>query len=86
MDPDGSNAVRLTNHPAADGAPAFMPNGRTVVFHSDRVGGRNQIFAVSTDGQPPRQLTQDSTNVQPVVSPDGRTITFISTRTRNYNI
>jgi TolB protein len=86
MDPDGSNAVRLTNHPAVDGAPAFMPDGRTVVFHSDRVGGRNQIFAASTDGQPPRQLTQDSTNMQPAVSPDGRTIAFVSARTRNYDV
>ena len=86
MDPDGTNAVRLTSDPAVDGAPAFAPDGRTVVFHSDRAGKRNQIFAVGLDGQPARQLTQDSTNSQPVVSPDGRTVAFVSTRTRNYDV
>jgi len=86
MDPDGTNAVRLTNDPAVDGAPAFTPDGRIVVFHSDRVGKRNQIFAMGVDGQPARQLTQDSTNSQPAVSPDGRTIAFVSTRTRNYDV
>jgi TolB protein len=86
MDPDGTNAVRLTNDPGVDGAPAFAPDGRTVVFHSDRAGKRNQIFAVGLDGGPARQLTQDSTNSQPVVSPDGRTVAFVSTRTRNYDV
>jgi Tol biopolymer transport system component len=38
------------------------------------------------DGTDLRQLTQDSTNSQPVVSPDGRVIAFVSTRTRNYDI
>jgi TolB protein len=86
MDPDGSNAVRVTTHPAADGAPAFAPDGRAIVFHSDRVAGRNQIFAVGLDGDQPRQLTHDSANVEPAVSPDGRTIAFISTRTRNHDL
>jgi uncharacterized protein YjdB len=86
MNPDGTDAVRLTTHPAADGAPAFSPDGRTVVFHSDREGNRRQIFAVDADGGNLRQLTRDSTNSQPTVSPDGQTVAYVTTRQRNYDI
>ncbi len=86
MNPDGTDVIRLTDHPSADGAPAFSPDGRTVVFHSDRDGNRRQIFAVDADGGNVRQLTRDSTNSQPSVSPDGQTIAYVTTRGRNYDI
>ena len=36
MNPDGSHRQRLTQSPAYDWAPAVSPNGRRIVFASDR--------------------------------------------------
>ena len=38
MNADGSNVLRLTNHPAADGYPSWSPEGHRIVFRSDRDG------------------------------------------------
>jgi Tol biopolymer transport system component len=38
MDPDGSNAVRLTDHPASDIEPDWSPDGKQIVFSSNRDG------------------------------------------------
>jgi uncharacterized protein YjdB len=85
MEADGSAPFRLTNDPGVDGGPAFG-NERAVFFHSDRVGKRLQVFMMSDSGQSVRQLTTDSTNSHPAVSPDGRTVAFVSTRDRNYDV
>ena len=87
LDADGANITRVTNDPAVDGSPAFTPDGTSLLFHSDRGPGRRlQVYSVGLDGQGLRALTTDSTNSQPAVSPDGRTIAFVSTRDRNYDI
>lgn len=38
MRPDGSDVVRLTYQPGYDGGPFFSPDGKRVVYRSDRVG------------------------------------------------
>jgi TolB protein len=38
MEPDGSNQLNLTNHPASDSSPSWSPNGRELAFVSDRTG------------------------------------------------
>jgi serine/threonine-protein kinase len=46
---DGSDDHRLIEHPADDAQPVWSPDGRTVLFASNR-GGTNDIWSISVDG------------------------------------
>ena len=52
----GGGALRLTSNPANEGRSAFSPDGASIVFDSDRDGGRN-LFIMKSDGSDVRQLT-----------------------------
>ena len=74
---DGSGEKVLTDN----GFPgAWSPDGKRIVFASDRDGGRLQIFVMNADGTGVTQLTSGFTNDDPVWSPDGMRIAFQSTR------
>ena len=45
------NTRRLTDHPAIDTSPSMSPDGRQIVFNSDR-GGSPQLYIMNTDGSP----------------------------------
>ena len=62
-------------------APAWSPDGRTIVFVSWR-DGNGEVYAMDADGSGPRNLTQNpAKDVRPAWSPDGRSIAFVSSRT-----
>jgi len=86
MNADGTGAARVTNDPQADGRPAFTPDGQALVFHSARTAGKQQIWTVNLDGTGLTQLTRDSVNSSPTVSPDGQTIAYVSTRNKDGDI
>ena len=59
-------------------APAWSPDGRTIVFVSWR-DGNGEVYAMDADGSGPRNLTQHpAKDVRPAWSPDGRRIAFVS--------
>ena len=61
-------------------APAWSPDGRTIVFVSWR-DGNGEVYAMDADGSGPRNLTQNpAKDVRPAWSPDGRSIAFVSRR------
>jgi Tol biopolymer transport system component len=61
-------------------APAWSPDGRTIVFVSWR-DGNGEVYAMDADSSGPRNLTQHpATDVRPAWSPDGRSIAFVSQR------
>ena len=63
-------------------APAWSPDGRTIVFVSWR-DGNGEVYAMDADGSGPRNLTQNpAKDVRPAWSPDGRSIAFVSSRDR----
>ncbi len=56
MNADGSDQRQLTFDDANYSAPSITPDGRTIVFLSDRQGPVN-IWKCDFDGSNPRQLT-----------------------------
>ncbi|MYC70404.1 MAG: hypothetical protein F4X17_06805, partial [Gemmatimonadetes bacterium] len=80
MDSDGSNPRRLTDDPAGDFSPSFSPDGRHIVFASERAGNLD-IYVMGSDGSNPRRLTHHAAwDGSPSFSPDGRYIVFDSGR------
>ncbi len=70
----GGEARRLTVHPGEDTWPKWSPDGRTLVFASDRFGSLD-LFAMEPDGTGVRRLTFDSASEFPTsFSPDGQTV------------
>jgi Tol biopolymer transport system component len=85
---DGSDARRISETPGAEDSPSWSRDGRMIYFAAAAPRERMQIEVVNADGTGRRRLTQDTaaTNYQPVVSPDGQTVAFTSTRDGNYEI
>ena len=69
----GGKATRLTSGLPYDAQPRFSPDGKRVVFVSDRTGGEN-LFTMAPDGGDVRQLTPPgnySQFISPEWTPDG---------------
>ncbi|HKV10542.1 MAG TPA: S9 family peptidase, partial [Thermoanaerobaculia bacterium] len=74
MAPDGSRLRQVTFGRHHDGDPAFSPDGKTLLFTSDR-SGETQLHLLPVDGGESRQLTEWPVGLEtPVWSPDGRFI------------
>jgi len=81
----GGEARRLTANPAYDYRPHWSPDGRQIVFSSDRYGN-DDVFVLSLDGGPLKRLTYFS-NSDAVWQwlPNGREIIFSSRRDFYYH-
>ena len=78
MDADGFNRTRLTNNDASDDQISWSPDGKKLVFVSDRDGDA-EIYVMKSDGSKLEQLTSNQVREeQPVWSPDGKRIAFVS--------
>ncbi len=86
----GGDARRLTSGEGMEYFPKFSPDGRWIAFTGDYSGSR-QVFVISVDGGPPRQLTfyNDVGNLPPRGgidnrildwTPDGKNILFLPHR------
>ena len=74
----GGPETRLTTSPGLDDGPEFTPDCRWIYFNSARTG-RMQIWRMRPDGSGQEQLTfDDLNNWFPHVSPDGRSMVFIT--------
>ncbi|HPN84441.1 MAG TPA: DPP IV N-terminal domain-containing protein, partial [Victivallales bacterium] len=79
MGRNGENPIRLTEGPYVDERPCISPDGRTVVFVSDRSGYMN-LWSVSTETGELRQITKhQKRDYRPIFSPKGDCLAFFST-------
>jgi Tol biopolymer transport system component len=71
----GGTATRLTSGLAYDAQPRFSPDGKMIVFVSDRSGGDN-VWMMTLDGKDTVQVTKGNTSeyVSPEFTPDGKYI------------
>jgi TolB protein len=64
MDVASHQWVQLTHHGGHNDFPSWAPDGRHIVFQSNR-SGSEQIWTMLADGSQQRQLTTAGTNSQP---------------------
>lgn len=83
----GREPERVTDHPALDYNAAFSPDGRWLVFTSDR-GGNTDLYALDLEegGDPVRLTHHPAMDDAADISPDGKRIAFVSTRDGNADI
>ena len=65
MNPDGSDQTRLTFDSRSDQRPDISPDGRRIVFSSNRITETNptgdfEIFVMNADGSDLRRVTPDT--------------------------
>jgi len=81
MNPDGTGLKQLTkNVGATDASPSYSPDGKKMVFQSQRTGNF-EIFVMNADGTGQKNLTKNpARELDPSYSPDGKKILFESDR------
>ena len=70
--------VNISQSPGYDNQPTFTPDGRAVLFTSDRAGGQTDIFRYDIAAKTTTRLTHDAENeYSPLVMPGGRTFSVV---------
>ena len=87
---DGAGGLqRLSQSSGIDTEPSFSPDGRYIIFTSDR-GGSPQIYRMPVTGSSStsaeRLTFEGSYNVSPHYSPDGKSFTFIHRNGDRFNV
>lgn len=81
-DANGANAKQLTTFGCASFAPTFTPDGKKIIFSSNKHecdGRKFELFMINTDGTGLEQVTTFGGFTSfPEFSPDGRKIVFSS--------
>ena len=80
VDRNGGDALRLTSDPAADLAPAFSPDGKTIAFNRQH-GDNLEVYVMPAAGGTPRRLTwHPGPDRVTGWSADGQRVLFVSRR------
>jgi TolB protein len=83
-DADGKNAKQLTNFGCASFAPTFTPDGKKILFSSNKHecdSRKFELFMMNVDGTGLEQVTNFGGFTSfPEFSPDGKTLVFCSDR------
>jgi len=77
---DGTQIRQITSGPFKDSRPAFDPEGKNIVFLSNRGGGADGLYITSVDGSStPRRLLKEPGIGRPWFSSDGQFVYFFFT-------
>jgi Tol biopolymer transport system component len=86
MNKNGSGVNRLTTSESLNAFPSYSPDGKKIVFSSNR-DGNSEIYIMNSDGSEQTPITNNSfEDIHPCWSPDGTKIAFSSNRDGNYEI
>src|SRR5262249_38380426 len=81
--PDGTQRKALTAKAGDNAFPSFSPDGKQLVFRSNRHGPKN-LYIMNVDGTDVRRLTEGKwTDTMCNWSPTGEWIVFASTREKD---
>jgi TolB protein len=79
---DGENVRQITNFGCASFAPAFTPDGKQILFSSNKHncdGRRFELYLINVDGTGLKQITTfDGFTSFPEFSPDGKKLVFVT--------
>jgi Tol biopolymer transport system component len=87
--PDGSGLKRLTRAKGYDAEGSYSPDGRHIVFCSNRSGKDNyELYIMDADGKNVRKLTNapGCYNGGPFFSPDGKRVIFRADRDKPHHL
>jgi Tol biopolymer transport system component len=83
-DADGSNAKQITNFGCASFAPTFTPDGKRILFSSNKQAcdsRKFELYLINIDGSNLEQVTSfGGFTAFPEFAPDGKSIVFASDR------
>lgn len=84
---DGANDVDITPIGREHYQPKWSPDGRSILFASDRLGN-SEIFVMDPDGGNARNLSWCFTaiDISPAWSPDGKQVVFSSDRKGTFDL
>jgi Tol biopolymer transport system component len=81
-DADGKKITQITNFGCASFAPSFTPDGKKIVFSSNKLkcdSREFELFLINTDGTGLEQITSFGGFTSfPEFSPDGKELVFAS--------
>jgi TolB protein len=79
---DGKNAKQITNYGCASFAPTFTPDGKKILFSSNKHncdGRKFELYMINLDGSGLEQVTDfGGFTAFPEISPDGKKLVFAS--------
>ena len=77
MDLSSGNLTRITHHYAIDTEPTWTPDGKSLIFTSER-GGSPQIYRQDiASGKVERLTFEGNYNARPELTPDGRFLAMV---------
>ncbi|HTH38901.1 MAG TPA: winged helix-turn-helix domain-containing protein [Pyrinomonadaceae bacterium] len=79
LDSDMVTRKQLTTEDAVDYDPQVSPDGRHIIFISNR-NGKYNVWRMNFDGREPVQLTNGEGEQHPTFTPDGRFVVFNSVK------
>jgi TolB protein len=86
MQADGTNILRVTDHPSPDQDPTWAADGQSLFFTSER-NGRGEIFRVWLNDRRVERITSGfSRAIMPAASPDGRYLAFAAQLVMDFKI
>jgi Tol biopolymer transport system component len=85
IDSDGRNARQLTNTAGINRTPVVSPDGKYVVFGSNR-SGATHLWRIAIDGSQPLELTHGVSDTHPQITPDGKWIVYRAYNNGNPNL